>query len=311
MPRRLLTIAVGSLLLAGPAIADVNVFIDYDKDKTITVDETISIYKTVYIEVEVDIEVERAAEAEALINQTNYSNRACENCAEKRDIIENSVNENSGVIDVNQAAGNMNNQGNAVSISVDDRFIPPDAPGESPKEGGSYAQAQAAADQRNGSRLGPWVPTEPPGEEGNGFESGNLVDATNLLEKSASIFGSINANEGVVNVNQSAGNMANQANNLAMAVGFGEFGVAIAESDLGQYNIWNTVLESGEEHDSVDAETPDGIVFKAARIDASINDNSGVVGVNQTAGNMANQANVVSFAVVIGGDAVSTTGGAN
>jgi hypothetical protein len=284
MPRWLLPIAVGSLLLAGPALADVDVYIEYDKDKTIYVNETIDIDKDVDIYVEVNSLPERAAEAEALINQENFFNEACENCAEKRDIIEGSLNDNNGIVDVNQAAGNMNNQANAVSISVDDRQVPPDAPGESPKEGESYAQAQAAAEQDN-------------------FE--NLVDATNLLEKSARMTDSLNTNNGVVHANQSAGNMNNQANALAMAVGFAEGGVSIAASDLGQFNAFNIVNESGEEVD--DTADGDGFILKFVTIENSINGNTGVVGVNQAAGNMPNQSNVVSFAVVIGAAENGTT----
>jgi hypothetical protein len=277
MPRWPLAIIMGSLLLAGPAMADVDVYIEYDKDKDIYVYENIYIDKDVDIDVKVVSLPERAAEAEALINQDNKFNEACENCAEKRDIIRDSGSRNNGVVDVNQAAGNMNNQGNAVSIAVDDRQVPPDAPDESPKPGDSYAQAQSAVEQRN---------------------HGNLDDATNLIEKSARIANSFNANAGVVHVNEATGNMANQANSLAMAVGFGEGGVSIAEADLGQYNAFNDVFESGENHESEVAH--DGFVNKHVTITGSVNRNSGVVGVNQTAGNMANQANVVAFAVVIG-----------
>ena len=131
-----------------------------------------------------------------------------------------------------------------------------------------------------------------------------MVDATNLIEKSARITDSINRNTGVVHVNESAGNMNNQANALAMAVGFAEGGVAIAESDLGQFNAFNIVNESGEEVD--DSDVNDGFVYKAVSIDNSVNGNTGVIGVNQAAGNLANQANVVSFAVVIGQAAVAT-----
>jgi hypothetical protein len=251
--------------------------VTYDKTKIINVNETIDINKTVEINVTVNSTVGRAAEAEALINQNNTYNQACENCAEKRDIITGSLNDNDGIVDVNQAAGNMNNQGNAVSVSVDDRNIEPEAPGESPKEGQSYAQAQAANEQDN-------------------FY--NMVDATNLIEKSALIQDSLNRNTGVVLANQAAGNMANQGNALAMAVGFGEGGVAIAESDLGQFNAFNVVNESGEETSDVPGE--DGFIFKNATITNAINDNSGVIGVNQSAGNNGNQSNVVSFAVVIG-----------
>jgi hypothetical protein len=285
MPRWPLAIIMGSLLLAGPAMSDVDVYIEYDKDKDIVVYENIYIDKDVDIDVQVISLPERAAEAEALINQDTSWNRACENCAEKRDIIRDSGSRNNGVVDVNQAAGNMNNQGNAVSIAVDDRQIPPDAPTESPKPGQSYAQAQSAVEQRNNN---------------------NTDDATNLLEKSGRIANSFNGNSGVVHVNEAAGNMANQANSLAMAVGFGEGGVSIAEADLGQHNAFNNVRESGENNEAHPLE--DGFVNKHVTIAGSVNRNAGVIGVNQTAGNMANQANVVAFAVVIGQNAeVGTT----
>jgi hypothetical protein len=247
----------------------VDVYVEYLKIKTVYVNEYIDIDKDVTINVDVDVAPERGSEAEALINQTNVENEGCFNCAEKQDNIIGSVLDNSGLTVVNQAAGNMNNQGSAISISVD--VLPGQPPEESPKTGGAFANAQAAADQRNKE---------------------NRQDANELAEKSALITGSINNNSGVIHVNQAPGNMNNQANALAMAVGFGEGNVALAESDLGQINKDNSVNESAAE--GLD---PVG-VNKQATITASIVGNSGVVGVNQAAGNMANQANVVSFAVV-------------
>ena len=52
---------------------------------------------------------------------------------------------------------------------------------------------------------------------------------------------------------------------------------------------------SGEEG----AENP--IINKFVEISGSVNGNSGIVGVNQGSGNMGNQANVVSFAVIVAG----------
>ena len=98
-----------------------------------------------------------------------------------------------------------------------------------------------------------------------------------------------------MNVNQATGNMYNQANSLAMAVGFGDGGAALASSELGQVNTENVVFESGEEG----AENP--IINKFVEISGSVNGNSGIVGVNQGSGNMGNQANVVSFAVIVAG----------
>jgi hypothetical protein len=88
--------------------------------------------------------------------------------------------------------------------------------------------------------------------------------------------------------------MNNQANALSLAVSLESGGVALAEADLGQINVFNTVHES----DSDPATPPLIGVHKSANISSSVNYNIGVVGVNQAAGNMANQGNVVSIAAV-------------
>lgn len=250
--------------------ADVHVVATIDKDKDKIVFEQIDKFKSVELRVTVDVVVQKAAESEALVNQRNFANEACENCAEKRDIIQGSGSDNSGIVTVNQAAGNMNNQASAVSVAIDVRTTPPpgaDVPTPDPGDFG-FAEAQAAADQRNET---------------------NTVESVNLLFRNSIIDNSFNGNTGVVHVNQAAGNMANQANVLALAVAFAP-GVALSEADLGQVNIANVVLESDN------GGTPFIGISKSAEITASVNGNTGIVGVNQSSGNMANQANVVSFA---------------
>jgi hypothetical protein len=249
---------------AGPAAADVFIVADIFKFKDIVVFEEIDIYKDVYVNVLVDSFPDSVAESDAIVNQTNELNYACENCAEKRDTIIDSANFNSGIATVNQAAGNNNNQGSAISIAID---VLKDAP---PGEGtDSFAEAQAAAQQSN---------------------LDNRIEAVNLLFRDAIIERSVNDNIGVVHVNQAAGNNNNQLNELAIALGLSGAGVALAEADLGQFNSGNTNWESDDGIPS-----PVGI-NKLALINDSVNRNTGVIGVNQTAGNMANQANVVAFA---------------
>jgi hypothetical protein len=75
--------------------------------------------------------------------------------------------------------------------------------------------------------------------------------------------------------------MANQTNVVAMAVGFGTI-AARSEAALGQENAFNEVTEAG--------------VSKLAYVADSINGNKGVIHVNQSAGNMANQSNVFALA---------------
>ncbi len=252
----LISLAAWVSLGVASALADVTVTAFITKTKDITVVETLDKVKTVDLNVLVDATPDKFSESDVNVNQSNFDNEVCENCAEKRDQIFSSGNSNAGVVTTNQAAGNMNNQGNAISIAIDEPTPPSETPGET-----GFAEAQAAVDQRN---------------------LANLVDSINILFREATIDGSYNDNAGVVHVNQSPGNMNNQANALSIAVSF-DGGVALAESDLGQFNTANTVLETN--------------VTKTATITGSVNNNTGVVGVNQSAGNMANQANVVSIAV--------------
>lgn len=270
-----------ALLGVGVASADVFVFATIDKTKDITITEEIQVFKDVDLDVLVPVRATKAAESDALVNQTNAENRACTNCDEKRDTITGSGNTNSGVLSINQAAGNMNNQGNAVSIAVDVIVTPGPGQQQPPDpESAGFAEAQAAADQRNGATgdLGP-----------------NTVDTVNLLFRSGLIENSLNDNTGVVHANQAPGNMNNQANALSVAVSL-DAGVALSEADLGQVNVGNVVRES----DATAGTTLRVGINKRADITGSINGNTGVVGVNQAVGNMANQANVVSVAAALG-----------
>src|SRR5512145_3316403 len=141
-----------ALLGVGVASADVFVFATIDKTKDVAITEEIQVFKDVDLDVLVPVRATKAAESDALVNQTNAENRACTNCDEKRDTITGSGNTNSGVLSINQAAGNMNNQGNAVSIAVDVIVTPGPGQEQPPDpESAGFAEAQAAADQRNGA----------------------------------------------------------------------------------------------------------------------------------------------------------------
>ena len=252
---------------AAPAYADVELYVTIFKDKDVTINEEIDIFKDIEIDATVDIDVLSSAESDAYINQENFENEACENCAEKSDTIVDSANENSGIATVNQAAGNNNNQGSAIAVAVDVEVGGDGGGGTGTDHGFGHAQAHA--------------------EQDNFF---NLVDAINLLFRDSLIESSVNDNLGIVHVNQATGNNNNQANGLAIGVSLVGQGVALAEADLGQVNCFNSVYESDS------GENGDFGINKTATITDSINGNQGVIGVNQTAGNMANQANIVAIA---------------
>lgn len=289
---RKLLMAGGALaaLLASPAFADGEITASTLQNKTITVTETINFDVQVDSELTVVLAPQKFAESLAVANQSNFGNKACENCAEKQDIIIDSANDNTGILSINQASGNANNQGTLFSAAVDvalpgfDDPPPPDAP--PPVEGEfGFAEASAAVDQRNGT-------SSATGLEGEG----NIVDTVNILFRDAAISGSFNGNTGLVFANQSAGNFANQVNVLSLAFSLAPSGVALAEADLGQINAQNQVMESDTEVDD-DAPAAVGIV-KAAALTGSFNGNVGVFAANQSVGNMSNQANVLSIAAV-------------
>jgi len=279
--RKLLMIGLASLVMvawAAPALADVNVYADIDKEKTITVTETITITKTATVDVLVEAAGNEAAEAMAIANQENADNYACENCAEKQNYILGSVLTNTGITNVNQSVGNMNNQGNITAISID---LPPGGGGGIPERSG-FANAQASVDQKQGLVIVGYVTDTETGEIlGPIYEvSPNVVNSINILFRESLIQGSINHNVGVTNVNQAAGQMNNQANATALAVCL-DGAVALSETDLGQYSLGNQVYET--------------FTLKTASILGSINENQGVTFVNQTSGNMANQGNALSL----------------
>jgi hypothetical protein len=99
----------------------------------------------------------------------------------KTALILESINTNTGIVDVNQDAGNMNNQNNADAIAV--------------ALGGVLALSEAALGQEN---------------------TGNTVNEVQTV-RTGRIAGSINGNAGIVKVNQATGNMNNQANNVAIS----------------------------------------------------------------------------------------------
>jgi hypothetical protein len=181
--------------------------------------------------------------------------------------ITDSINNNNGIVGVNQDVGNMANQANIVAFATDvDTTLT-----------ASFANSQADISQDNQNNFvwhveAPFTGSGPP---------------TNL---SATISGSINSNVGVVGVNQNAGNMNNQTNSLALAVG-PDAVYALAEANLGQENAHNIIMELN--------------TGKADSITGSVNNNTGIVQVNQSVGNMNNQASAFSISVLTSSVAIS------
>jgi hypothetical protein len=244
--------------------ADVLVFAEITKDKDIFVTENIVIDKDIDIIVTVVDIADKAAEAAAIGNQTNDDNNACENCAEKEALIRGSILVNLGIINTNQATGNMNNHGNLVSVAVDaDNGNGDNGNGDQEESEYGFANAQASVEQKS---------------------TINIIESVSIEFRNSFIRESVNGNEGIVGVNQSSGNISNQMNATAIAACLGG-AVALSEADLGQSTTSSTVTE-------ID-------VVKTAEITGSVLDNHGIVFVNQTSGILGNQSNVLSLAVAL------------
>jgi hypothetical protein len=290
--------------LIGPLLNDgATLFAIATLDKDVVTDELINFNNYVNLAQTVDDTLaDDFAESSAMGIQVNSDNRDCSNCAEKTDTIGGATagagagNNDVGLVSINQAGGNMNNQGTLVSVAVDSatpnqppnppppHTPPPPTPtpptGTPGDPNGAFAHAQAEATQVNGNF-------------GGGESDGNTVEAVDLIQRTSLIDNSFNGDRGLVYGNQATGNNNNQLNELSLAFAERARGVAIAESDLGQFNTGNLVGESA----SIEDTSSPGI-NKTATIDTSLNGDRGVIGVNQAVGNNGNQANIVSIAAV-------------
>lgn len=281
--KRLFLATSAALAIAGAssAWATVNVLGVITFTKDVAVVELLNVVKVVDLNVVVVSVPNKFAEGEALVNQTNITNSGCFNCAEKADTITASANGNSGIFNINQSSGNMNNQATAVALSVDVRVPPTPGPTPTPEPiPGVLGFAEAAAG-------------------GEQINVNSIDKAVDLFFKVGTISGSFNAAAGIINGNQAPGNMNNQMNSISQSVAFAVGGVALSEADLGQFNIGNKVFEANDPNAEPGVPS-DGVgINKAGVIVGSINGTAGIVGVNQAVGNFANQANVVAFAAVI------------
>lgn len=272
-------VALALGLLAMPSKADVFVVATITKDQTVLVTDSLTKNKTASITVTFDApELAGAAEANAVANIDNHGNVVT--AADLAHAINPGIFGGvapsttemqvfrfatiSGSISTNNGIVGVNqdvgNMSNQANIVA---FAMTDV-------GDAFVNSQADLSQNN-SGNSVWH-VEPP------FEG--VAPPTNL---SAVIDTSINGNIGVVGVNQNAGNMNNQTNELALAVGTSAV-YALAEADLGQNNSGNIVQELN--------------TGKVGSISGSINGNTGIVQVNQSTGNMNNQASAFSISVL-------------
>lgn len=230
----------------------VNAEIEISKEKNVM--EDIYIDKEYTVRVKQKVKPTGSAEAQAVKEDHNMNNTVTEDPGTKKVeatrayIKSGAVDSASGIVNINQSPGNVNNQGNAVSVSMTDS-----------KD--SFIHSESAATEIN---------------EGNKLSS-------RWLEKRNEIENAGIGISGLTGINQSAGNMNNQNNASSLAVGKTSI-AALSEADLGMVNTNNVSCE-------IHVNKSDRIVGSA------FNGASGITSINQSAGSMNNQANVVSASV--------------
>lgn len=176
---------------------DVVAWVNFDKKRYVNV----NVHKTITTKIVVfNYHVlfgHTGAESHSVSDQLNYDNDVW-GSAYTQAQINHSVNQNVGITQVNQDAGNMVNQANTLSVAVAKKAF--------------FADASVSAQQ-----VIDW----------------SRVDVV-YSSSNATISGSISKNEGVTMVNQNSGNVNNQKNSVSLAIG-GHSAVALSESDLGQW----------------------------------------------------------------------------
>lgn len=120
----------------------------------------------------------------------------------------------------------------------------------------------------------------------------------------ATIDGSILQNSGITGVNQDVGNYVNQGNVVAFGLTDSATAAADAQAWTEQDNANNALIQVEEDTfvDDQPGKPPVEVVDegRTATINASINENTGITGVNQNAGDANNQHNSVSLTVGLG-----------
>jgi len=253
--------------------ASVTVTVTVTKNKDIHVLETITKNKTIDIIVDASpLDTHGAAEADVLAEQENINvtvtgkaDGDVDKGVQRDATIDASINTNTGIVGVNQDVGDFANQANIVAFA----FVNNTTTSTPPRT--SVANSQAHVSQHNENSV--TTDKEPGGSD---------FDVT-ANRRAASITGSVNSNTGIVGVNQNAGNINNQINAVALAVGVNA-AVALSEADLGQLN---SALEVNETNTT-----------RSEDITGSVTGNTGITQVNQSNGNLNNQASVISISAL-------------
>jgi len=255
--------------LAVPALADPQ----SDVDLQVTVTKNVSINQNVYINKNLDLQVEAKidpdewAQCEVFKTDLNKGNEVCEifdpQVATDLNVnsIDGSFNGFTGIAQVNQSAGSLNNQGNVTAIALtNDPQVNNNSFGDWDRKDPGLSHTEVAVEQVN---------------------TDNKLTSI-LVTHRDSISDSFNDGfTGIAQVNQASGFMNNQNNVVGISANLGNGVVALSDAFLTQSNTENKATYAA--------------VNYRASINSSFTGGTGIAQVNQAPGSMNNQANIVSF----------------
>jgi hypothetical protein len=279
------------MAMAATAFADVDVYTEVDKDWEADICIDVNIEKCILLKVEQDVEIWSSAQADVTKNDAIVGNIVLElfrdgDPCQPDDVIDKTAFTNSsGVIAVNQASGNCNNQGNAVALA----YANQDA---------AFLGASVHVEKEIGTsdtRLDPGLiaviidecrGTDKFDSGWNPFANlgGSNIVISALTKRTATLTDeAFRYATGVISVNQAPGHCNNQNNAIALAVGY-DPAASMAESDLGMVCANNIVVD---------------IAIAKSNIitDSCFTDAKGVLSINQSTGSCNNQANSVAVTV--------------
>jgi hypothetical protein len=256
------SLLLGAVAFSAPAAADVFVRADVTLDKDVVVTENLRITKNVTIIVDADFTGHTAAESITVINQANN---------------DNTVNFTSGTLSARLPADLLAQIVGSVNLNLGITQVNQDVgnannQANSVSAAVSWTQAFFAESQ---------IEVEQYTINNTATTDGTVTFNLGQQNKAAVMAGSVIGNLGITQVNQSTGNMNNQLNAVDLGIGANS-AVALSEAALGQTNTGN--------------KTDDIATIRTSTMVGSVIANHGITSVNQTSGNMNNQATVISIA---------------
>lgn len=261
-------------LAASPAFADVTATMDVTKEKVVLIVQPTIIVKNLDLRVTYRGALTDGATAQALVNSSNTNNRVTWS-------VDNDPQD--GV----NTAGNRSNMRIVRKALTENSVLRNTGIGQLNQDTGNFANQgnviSAGLDFGKDAFANAEAYAEQITSGNSAYHSEGAVAPRSAPPIDATISNSFNTNEGVFMGNQNSGNINSQHNVLALAVADSAVW-ALSDAGLNQVNSGNVAFETNS--------------VKRDLITNSVNGNTGIVMINQSVGNMNNQATVVSVAAL-------------